>query len=77
MLNFERLCVCIIDSQGVPTEEQVAECGYSDESYRRIVSGELSPERLVKNAIRCLKERGIHVKGEVKLDEEENHLEQH
>jgi hypothetical protein len=62
MTNFEKLCLCIIDTNGTPREDHVKACGYGDESYQRIISGELPPERLVKNAIRCLKERGIHVK---------------
>lgn len=62
MVNFEKLCVYIIDNNGHITEEHIKECGFGPENLERIHNGNISPERLVKNAIRCLKERGITVK---------------
>jgi hypothetical protein len=63
MVNFEKLCECIIDTNGKPTDQQIRELGYDAENFRkRMCLKNIGPERLVKNAIRCLNERGIVVR---------------
>lgn len=68
MVNFEKLCFCIINTDGNPTDQQIREHGYDAENFRnRMALKNITPERLVKNAIRCLNERNIIVRrdGEV------------
>ena len=68
MVNFEKLCFCIIDTDGNPTDQQIREHGYDAENFRNRMSvANISAERLVKNAIRCLNERGITVRREGKV----------
>lgn len=68
MVNFEKLCMCIIDTNGEPTDQQIREYGYDAENFRkRMQSANVTPERLVKNAVRSLNERGITVRREGKM----------
>lgn len=65
MVNFEKFCICIIDTNGNPTDQQIKSYGYDVENFRKKMQlKNITPERLVKNAIRCLKELGINVKRE-------------
>lgn len=68
MVNFEKLCMCIIDTNGEPTDQQIREYGYDAENFRkRMETAKVTPERLVKNAVRSLNERGIPVRREGKV----------
>lgn len=68
MVNFEKLCFCIIDTNGEPTDQQIREYGYDAENFRnRMKSANITAERLVKNAVRSLNERGITVRREGKV----------
>ena len=62
MADFEKLCKIIIDTNGNPSTEDVLECGYTMENFLRISQNNIKAERLVKNARRALKDRGIYYK---------------
>jgi hypothetical protein len=60
--------MCIIDTNGEPTDQQIREYGYDAENFRkRMETAKVTPERLVKNAVRSLNERGITVRREGKV----------
>ena len=62
MANFEQLCKVIIDTNGNPSTEDVLRCGYTMENFLRISQNNVKADRLVKNAKRALKDRGIYYK---------------
>ena len=62
MADFEALCKHIIDTNGHPNEQDVLNCGYSKENFKRIEDANAKPERLVKNARDCLRARGLYYK---------------
>ena len=61
-LNFVALCMHIIDTNGKPKEENILNCGYSNNSAQRLTASNVKPEKLVKNARQALIDRGIHYK---------------
>ena len=60
MADFEKLCKCIIDSNGNPSVQDVMNCGYSLEHFIKMSQPNVKAERLVKNAREALLARGIH-----------------
>ena len=62
MADFERLCKCIIDTDGNPSVKDVLDCGYSMEHFIRLSQPNVNTEKLVKNARESLLARGIHYK---------------
>ena len=62
MVNFENLCKKIIDTNGIPSEEDVTGCGYDIDHFVRMNTSGITTERLVRNARRALLDRGIHYK---------------
>ena len=62
MVNFEKLCMCIVNTDGHISDNQIREYGYDAENFRnRMALANVTPERLAKNAARALKERGITI----------------
>ena len=59
MADFEKLCKCIIDSDGNPSVQTVLDCGYTLEHFIRMSQPNVKAERLVKNAREALLARGI------------------
>lgn len=62
MADFVKLLKIIIDSNGVPTVQDVLECGYTMEHFIRIAQPNVKADRLVHNAREALLARGIHYK---------------
>ena len=60
MADFERLCKCIIDSNGNPSVQDVLDCGFSMDHFIRMSQPNVKAERLVRNAKEALLARGIH-----------------
>ena len=65
MLNLEMLCKHIIDTNGVPSKQNVLEYGYSEKNFDELTNSNVKPERIVKNAREMLVARGIHYKEEM------------
>lgn len=60
MADFIKLCEKIIDSNGNPSVQNVLDCGFSMDNFLQLCNPNMTSERLVKNAKRALKDRGIN-----------------
>lgn len=62
MENFINLCKIIIDTNGNPSVQDVLNCGFDTEMFKRVTMPPIKAEQLVKNAREALRARKIYYK---------------
>lgn len=62
MENFINLCKVIIDTNGNLSVQDVLNCGFDMEMFKRVTMPPIKAEQLVKNAREALRARKIYYK---------------